>query len=1355
MRYISLIITLIIILPDLSNGQCPTVGMNLPDSVCGGAPFIINNTSSGGSSHYWDLCSGDMLTAPTSSVIPGTPGLNYPQQIRAVFDNGNYYLFTVNFFGNNINRYDFGGSIDNNPVEFDYGNVGGLFNQPAGLDVVNENGNWYAFVTNIATGHVIRVDLGTNIAANNATATNLGPFGLSSPRGFRMVKDAGSYYAFVSNGGNNDLTKISFGSSVTNTPSGATPLTDPSFDVPWGFEIAYDCSINKWIAFYASNNQSKIHVIDFGSSLANQGTIVSSINCIPNPTGLTMTRDGGKWFLMVNSFTTLEFQKIQIDGNLLNPPSSLVVHGIPSSSSPRNMAVVRTESTFRIFITNNAPSTISKVVFSKPCASVPAISFDPVSVNATLSVINSYQPITLEVLGPNGEIAMFTDSVFIREAPFAGFTSLPGCEGQPVVFTDTSIINMGQSPSWQWNFGDGSPINTTQNPTHTFPANGSYLVTLTTSYASGCSDVVSDSITISPLPSAAFNFINNPCEGSPVSFTDNSLAFGGATLVSWQWDFGDGSAGSSDQNPVHAFNSPGTFTVLLTVTASSGCTDTISSVITVLPAPQNAFTVSSTCVGETVTFSNGTTITGGGSISYNWDFGDSFSSTAIDPTHNYAAIAANYNVTLISTASNGCKDTLIQNIRISNQPVPQFTFSPSVVCEFNPVSFLSTSFGVGGDTISSYLWNFGDGVTSTDKNPFHAYADTGFFSVTLTVVSPTACDSSVTQQIYVIPSPTASFTAAGVCFGLPVSFNPSTTTPPGTQLDSIVWDFGDGTTFTGLTSPTHNYVTPGSYPVTMTVYNDLLCTASYSDTIEVYAIPAAAMSTTFGCSGAPMTFDGTGSSVANDSITSWLWNFAGLGAASGSIVQFGFPNAGNYNVTLIVSSSNGCEDTLVQQAQVVQSPQFDFSFNQPCFGSPSQFTYLPNITPAPSSILTWSFGDGSNSSLLSPSYVYTTVDTFFVSLNVVHNATGCSATVVKPLVVHPYPAAGFTVAENCEGIPVVFADTSTIVAGTIAQRTWNFGSFGTASGAIASVTVPDPGTYPVTLTVESGQGCATTINNTFTVFANPDAAFIPDPLFGSPPLTINFLNSTTGGSTYNWNFGDGGTAIGTSVSHVYQDTGTYQVTMIATSTQGCVDTATGFVYVLIPYLDLAVNKVFVTGTGSLLKITAELVNMGNVPITTFEINGKIENGSVISEQWTGDLQPGVSFLYHFNASYDVSGKALPGYYCVETINPNNDTDQNPSNNSRCGTIGTQLELYSSYPNPFDDGLSVQFNLPDNGNYSVTIHDMAGKLVYSENDRQGIRGYNRLEIVTAAFNKGIYAISLNYRDEIKRITVLKK
>jgi PKD repeat protein len=162
------------------------------------------------------------------------------------------------------------------------------------------------------------------------------------------------------------------------------------------------------------------------------------------------------------------------------------------------------------------------------------------------------------------------------------------------VFADTSIADTSVVPTntiegWYWQFGDGVGSSSEQNPTYTYEQAGVYTVTLTVTDSHGCSDKVVQTSYIAANPPPAASFDVSPTVGQvplDVTLTDTSVAdtsiVAANRIEGWHWDFGDGVASSSEQNPSYTYEQPGAYTVTLTVTDSHGCSDDARQTVTVL-----------------------------------------------------------------------------------------------------------------------------------------------------------------------------------------------------------------------------------------------------------------------------------------------------------------------------------------------------------------------------------------------------------------------------------------------------------------------------------------------------------------------------------------------------------------------------------------------------------------------------------------------------------------------------------------------------------------------------------------------------------------------------------------------------
>ncbi|MBN2373765.1 PKD domain-containing protein [bacterium] len=390
--------------------------------------------------------------------------------------------------------------------------------------------------------------------------------------------------------------------------------------------------------------------------------------------------------------------------------------------------------------------------------------------------------------------------------PAAAFTGDPntGCIPLTVTFHNNST----NAAIYYWEFGDGS-TSAEENPTHTYTDANVYKVKLTAT--NDCNSVVEEKagyITALAPPNAAFTADPNMCALAPVCFTNNST-----NASNYSWDFGDGNT-STESDPCHTYPASGAYTVKLT--AGNGyCSDEETAVINVNDKPVTDFSANpvSGCCPLIVQFNNITT----NATSYLWDFGDGATSAETSPTHTYT-VANVYNVTL--TATNECGDTVETKnnyITVLDSPVAGFTYNADPnMCAPLAVTFINSS-----TNATSYLWDFGDGNTSTEMFPFYTYAGEGSYTVKLTAGNG-YCSDEETTVINVNDKPVTDFSADTTTgfYPLNVQF-----TNNSTNADSYLWDFGDGNNST-LQNPSYTYPNLGKYTVTLTATN------TCGDTVE-------------------------------------------------------------------------------------------------------------------------------------------------------------------------------------------------------------------------------------------------------------------------------------------------------------------------------------------------------------------------------------------------------------------------------------------------------------------------------------------------------------------------------------------
>ncbi|MEN6518314.1 MAG: PKD domain-containing protein [Methanospirillum sp.] len=560
-----------------------------------------------------------------------------------------------------------------------------------------------------------------------------------------------------------------------------------------------------------------------------------------------------------------------------------------------------------------------------------------------------------------------------------------GIAPAPIRFLDVSA---GVIETWDWDFGDGT-TNTTRNPEHVFDMPGVYNVTLTiTGYDETVPGGIATSTatkTIAVEPRVIANFTADRTEGErglTVHFTDNSTG----NPTNWTWSFGDGSPIVTEKNPIHTFTTEGNFTI--SMIAEKFDPDNADAMIKVFYIHVGSLVTADFSGAPTsglpplsVQF---TDLSSGNPNNWTWDFGDGGTSNLKNPAHVYNATGA-YSVTL--TATNSYRtgtSTRVSYIHVLGPVTANFTGDPVSVPVTKPVQF--TDFSTGGPT--TWLWDFGDGQTSTLQNPSHAYSAIGTYAVNLTASH--SFSSNITSRpayITVFNPVTASFTKAPPEGRAPLTVI-FTDTSGGTP-DNWRWDFGDGTTSTAKNPPPQVYSVAKDYRVNLTIWNsqwpDLTSTATA--TVRVYAPPVASFTADMVVGPAPLWVNFTDTSTGNP--YSWTWVFGDNTPSVGGPNQMHkYITPGNYTVTLLVENPAGTSTASRVITVRLSPPVADF------VGVPRavirnqqiQFTDLSTNSPT---VWQWDFNnDGAiDSTARNPTYSYSKKGKYTIKLTV-RNAAG-------------------------------------------------------------------------------------------------------------------------------------------------------------------------------------------------------------------------------------------------------------------------------------------------------------------------------------------------------------------------------
>ncbi len=562
-----------------------------------------------------------------------------------------------------------------------------------------------------------------------------------------------------------------------------------------------------------------------------------------------------------------------------------------------------------------------------------------------------------------------------------------------------------------------------------------------------------------------------------VDFTDASTTVAGV-LDTWAWDFGDGGT-SPDASPTHTFAGTGVYPVELTVTNDLGCEDVFSLDVEVFDAPVVDFTVANLCEGDLTTFTDATTIPVGAIVDWAWDFGDAGTSPLTDPTNTYAAFGT-YDVKLVATADNGCKDSITTPVTINPSPVADFSFDDG--CVNIDAAFTNLSTSPDGAPLTDFNWDFGDGTPAdVSEDPSHSYAAPGAYDVTLDVASDEGCVSTITYTINRFDIPDADFSLDNVCLGTDAAFTDLSTILAPEVIATLDWEFGEGGTGTGG-APTYTYGTEGTFDVTLTATSANGCEDAITIPITVHPNPVANFSAPDVCvNGDPTLFNDL-STISGGTITSWSWDFGDGSAGAVADPVKNYTSAGTFDATLTVTSDFGCENEITIPVNVFEKPTANLTSDVTSICSPDCVEFSSLATSATSGISNWEwiFESGDIAFEENPRICFSEVltDQLYDMELIVTNDYGCKDTmsITDYITVTASPIASF----DCAPDEIDVFDPTVQLTSTSENAysvTWNFGDSSPFSNTSNPThTYPEaPGAYTITLEAVSQNGLCTDI----------------------------------------------------------------------------------------------------------------------------------------------------------------------------------------------------------------------------------------------------------------------------------------
>ncbi len=768
--------------------------------------------------------------------------------------------------------------------------------------------------------------------------------------------------------------------------------------------------------------------------------------------------------------------------------------------------------------------------------------------------------------------------------------------------------------SYFWDFMDGA-VASTQNPTNTFGEAGSFIVELRDVQGG----TIIGTITINVFEKPIVTIAADPTGGcAPLNTTFTSNLEGNPAIIGtgYQWSFGDGSSGSgATTNHTYAFNAANNgapYDVGLQVSTNlTGCdvTELFEEVVVVTEQPNANFTLSPnpavSCTAPLeVSFNNTSTSPG---LTYQWDFGNGTTSTAVNPANITYTEEGSFDVTMTATNSAGCSIVITRNVNIGN-PLASFSI-PDTLCLNQSTSINNNS------TIGAYSWDFGADATpptSNQVNPSVTYSTPGNKTITLNVTAAGGCTGDTTITVFVQEvSPEFELTINPICED-PFQF---TLTPefmdPNASYEWIVNRVKANNPIEEILvsdemSPSFEYINPDT-----TIFSkngDIIISIEYEVTSpQGCTVSGVLLDTIYepnalfvpdvvdGC--APVSVIFSDSSTSVDPIVSYTYIYG-----DGSEETFNndndnthvYTDPGEYDVVLIIENDQGCRDTSYAvriEVGAPITPDFTVTETTVCPGDTVQFTDLTNDP----NIDAWHFSaeEGRASHCFQEDELFYNFDNSNgpqdITLQVEYN--GCFSEVTKEdFITVNGPIARLDYLVDCESpFNIAFRDSS-IDATSI---TWDFGDSTTSTVSDLTHLYDSTGNFMVFLTAENDMsGCPASVDSAIVYVKDIQAAFVIDsficigtdvPLDGSMAQDVD--NRCWKGYDWHFSFDRPITTMDTVTNKMFNTDGDHTVELVTTDINGCRDTASQDVWVFSAQPDFTITQDIICIPSEILAFT--------------------------------------------------------------------------------------------------------------------------------------------------------------------------
>lgn len=460
-------------------------------------------------------------------------------------------------------------------------------------------------------------------------------------------------------------------------------------------------------------------------------------------------------------------------------------------------------------------------------------------------------------------------------------------------------------------------------------------------------------------------------------------------------------------------------------------------------------------------------------VQYIWNTGETSPQITVSTSGTYYVDVMN---------ANGCNASDTINVNIVGEAPVIVSVLPSEICTGEIFSYSESSYTIDGSSITTRLWNFGDGNTSSSQSGEHYFivSDTTY-TVSLTIGSESGCSNQLQHTITVRPKPVFDFNSTGICQFNNIQFVGTT---PETGFTNWLWNFGDPSSGSDNTAwgqtASHTFMESGTFNVSLIVESGFGCRDTLIKTVTIAPAPVVDFTFNEVCQGGIVSFTNQSSIVNPHQITSHLWNFGGSSSSTLTNPTRLYSSGGTFLVTLMVTTNNGCSNSLSKPITIHSNPFTNYTYTPSCAGLATRFSDNSTVPDGNINQVSWSFNGSPLISGTEVSFVFPVSGTHQVQ-QIVTSSFGCQQSSTTSITTHPQLKADFlTETGILAGTPIIFENKS--IGANFYE--WSIGTFYSGNETTPSVIFPEESIgQPITVKLIShnSQGCIDTIIRNYVI----------------------------------------------------------------------------------------------------------------------------------------------------------------------------------------------------------------------------------------------------------------------------------